>query len=329
MSGHISTLICDVQKQVLFVLADELSLTKRMNDRSLEVLFDDESQVKLNMLFERTKTKRSTLNWELSTKLPEPFNTVYCSVLAWLNVAVVRISDQPIQSFFFDLIVENDKPVTLFFPLQTDPSFKYSRLNDELTSIQRELQKKNVRLEELNERLEVLATTDPLTGLYNRHKILEQAKMEFVRAIRERRFFGIALLDLDGLQKINDRYGYAIGDECIRAVAKVVQGATRSYDPAGRIGADEIMVFFSIHSQTQFKAILTRLFNKVQEISIALENGESLKPQVSIGAVDFSSAPLNVDVKDMLALTEKALSTAKTAGGNRIVLEQYDPSKLE
>ena len=208
------------------MLSDGLSLFTHGGTTVLEDIFDHESKIKLNLLFEKAQVNKSALNWELTTTPQEPVVAVYCSIISWLENVIIRFSNLPIPSFFFDLTIDNEKPAALFFPFQSNSENEekttgYTYLTTELTYIQKELQRKNIQIEELKERLEILANIDPLTGLYNRHAIVNRLKMELVRAMREKKLLGLAVVDIDHLQEINDTFGHPIGDECLKTTANM------------------------------------------------------------------------------------------------------------
>ena len=92
------------------------------------------------------------------------------------------------------------------------------------------------------EQAQLLAITDPLTGLGNYRRIFEVLHAEIERSGRTRRPFAILLLDLDGLKKINDGYGHMAGSRALQRVADVLRVFCRAIDTAGRYGGDEFAV---------------------------------------------------------------------------------------
>jgi len=92
------------------------------------------------------------------------------------------------------------------------------------------------------EKVQLLAVTDPLTGLGNYHRLVEALDAEAKRTERTGRPFAVLLLDLDQLKKINDRYGHLIGSRALCRVADVLRVFCRSIDTAARYGGDEFAV---------------------------------------------------------------------------------------
>src|SRR5690606_17614622 len=89
------------------------------------------------------------------------------------------------------------------------------------------------------QQLEELASTDPLTGIFNRRHFLDLADREVKRARRYRRPLAALYLDLNGLRALNDSHSQAAGDTVLQAVAVRLQGTVRDIDLLGRIGEDE------------------------------------------------------------------------------------------
>jgi diguanylate cyclase (GGDEF)-like protein/PAS domain S-box-containing protein len=89
---------------------------------------------------------------------------------------------------------------------------------------------------------QLLAVTDPLTGLGNYRRFLDVLHAEIERSGRTGRPFAVLLLDLDGLKKINDRYGHLIGSQALCRLADVLRVFCRCIDTAARYGGDEFAV---------------------------------------------------------------------------------------
>ena len=89
--------------------------------------------------------------------------------------------------------------------------------------------------------LEGLASTDPLTGLFNRRHVVELAEREVKRARRYRRPLAVLLLSIDQFHAINNAHGQASTDAVLQAVALRLQSAVRDLDLLGRFGPDEFI----------------------------------------------------------------------------------------
>ena len=327
-SANISTFICDRRKDLEYVMADGLRLFSWTEIKNLRDIFSDKSLGKLQLLFETCETDRAVMNWELWPMMPIPYEKVYCSVLSWLNLVIVRIADQPIESFFYDLEVNENKSTAIFFPIPEDQpgeGTSFSRLNNELASLQRSLQRKNIHVEELNERLEMLATIDPLTGLFNRRAIMNRANNELARAKRTKLYFGLAIVDIDDMQKINEQYGVEVGDQCLIELSRTLSISTRSYDGAGRIGGDEFLIYFAMPAKSQFQPILERVHDRISKITVQVDEDTTIPLKASIGAVGLTSAKYpNIKVSELLVQAFEAVYQSKGLGKFQVILNAYE-----
>lgn len=98
------------------------------------------------------------------------------------------------------------------------------------------------RTERRNAELHTLASSDPLTGIYNRLAFFEALDVE-IEAVRDSvLLLGVLYADLDGFKSINDRYGHRIGDLLLQVVARRLENAVRPSDTVARLGGDEFAV---------------------------------------------------------------------------------------
>lgn len=98
------------------------------------------------------------------------------------------------------------------------------------------------QLEQANTKLKMLATTDPLTHLYNRRHFFSLAYAEFSKSVRHNRPLAFILLDVDQFKEINDRYSHRAGDLTLITLAQCCHEAIRESDIVGRIGGGEFAI---------------------------------------------------------------------------------------
>ncbi len=156
-----------------------------------------------------------------------------------------------------------------------------------------------------------LAVTDPLTGLYNRHKFDEAIEVEIERARRYSRPLSLIMIDLDGLKGINDRYGHPAGDKALKLVAEAIQNQIRTIDLPARIGGDEFLVILPEADLEAATLVAQRMCGQITSISF---QGEMLS--VSAGVAQWSSENNTVD--SFLEVVDQAMYQAKRAGGRQI-----------
>jgi diguanylate cyclase (GGDEF)-like protein len=183
---------------------------------------------------------------------------------------------------------------------------------------QRKASDEKQRLEELvaerTAELERLATTDVLTGALNRRRIFELAAAELARAARYEQPICLAMLDLDHFKSINDRFGHAVGDEALRAVADVVRGQLRTVDLLGRYGGEELMVVLPQTAREAARVALERSRAAVAAIRLS---AASATVNVSGGVVEVQRGE---SLEAGLRRADAALYEAKRSGRNRLVV---------
>jgi len=99
----------------------------------------------------------------------------------------------------------------------------------------------------LLDKMERLAITDPLTGLYNRRYLIVELEKETKRAIRTNEFFSLIMLDLDFFKKVNDKYGHKVGDQVLCQISNIFLNHCRETDIVTRWGGEEFIIFCPKH----------------------------------------------------------------------------------
>lgn len=149
------------------------------------------------------------------------------------------------------------------------------------------------------DRLRVAASTDELTGLYNRREL-------FARLGNERRTGALLYIDVDDFKDVNDRYGHAVGDEILVQLARRIESACRSQDAIGRVGGDEFVVVLPGAGEELAREIARRIADRVAEPNdLALECGP-INISVSIGHA-LLDGPDPLDAADHAMLSAKRL----------------------
>ncbi len=175
------------------------------------------------------------------------------------------------------------------------------------------------------EQLTRLATTDALTGLASRRHLLAELEKELRRAERSGRPLSVLMIDLDHFKGINDRYGHAVGDEVLAAVAERCVARLRAVDLCGRIGGEEFVVLLPEADAEGALTTAERLRADLAETPIDTAGGP-LGVTISIGVATHRprspSANENADdeatrrVQDLLQRADDALYRAKGGGRN-------------
>jgi diguanylate cyclase (GGDEF)-like protein/PAS domain S-box-containing protein len=186
--------------------------------------------------------------------------------------------------------------------------FGISRDITERKQAEQRVQEQALQLGEQAQTLERLANLDELTGLYNRRGLATVGERVLYEARRSGTPLGILFIDLDGLKTINDRFTHRAGDQALRAVATILQDATREVDVAARIGGDEFCLLASNATTKSIEALATRIDAAVGEHNREAANAYGVS--VSIGRVLFDArSPGSVD--DLVERADSAMYDRK------------------
>ena len=173
-------------------------------------------------------------------------------------------------------------------------------------------------LREINQELEQLSVTDPLTGLYNRRYFSKLMESEVALSVRNDETISIILLDIDHFKNINLRYGYNGGDTVIRDVARVVADRTRQSDVACRYGGDEFFILCRRATIANAVAIADDLHDALAEKSFRID-GQELRVTVSLGVATIPGVR-NIDsATEFFQCADEALRHCKQQGRNGVV----------
>ena len=164
-------------------------------------------------------------------------------------------------------------------------------------------------------RLTELATTDGLTGLFNRRYFMEMAETQLNLALRYGKNFSLLMFDLDHFKKINDTYGHDAGDEVLRNVADTMGQILRSTDIFGRVGGEEFAVAMPETDAPTAVEVAERLREQFME-SIVQTNAGPVRYTASMGIAPLSDS--GTVLSQMIKWADVALYQAKNNGRNRI-----------
>lgn len=166
-----------------------------------------------------------------------------------------------------------------------------------------------------SEQLEKLATTDGLTGLYNRRHFLHLAEAEWSRFSRNGRPMSLLMLDIDRFKSVNDRFGHDVGDHALVKVAALCGEDRRLTDIVARVGGEEFAILLPETAADAAVAVAERLCLRVAA-SPLLPSAEGMRVTVSIGAA--AARPELAGVATLMKEADQALYEAKRRGRNRV-----------
>ncbi len=166
---------------------------------------------------------------------------------------------------------------------------------------------------QIRARLEHLAQTDSLTGLYNHRYFHERLRAELTRASRSHDSVAVLMFDLDDFKRVNDVYGHAQGDELLEQLAHVASENVRGSDVVCRIGGEEFGVIMPSCDATDAMGLADRLVDRVRTTVFEPAGRVTISIGVSQGPRDA------MNPRELVACAEAAMMTAKAHGKNQIV----------
>jgi diguanylate cyclase (GGDEF)-like protein/PAS domain S-box-containing protein len=173
-------------------------------------------------------------------------------------------------------------------------------------------------LKMLNAELGKTATTDILTGAFNRRKFEDDINSIIYNIGRQDVLLSLILFDIDHFKTVNDNFGHKIGDFALQHIAKLISENIRTTDQLYRWGGDEFIIILPGSNWESTKIVAEKLRNIIQSEDF----GMGKKITISAGFGEHISGE-NAD--QMVARLDKALYQAKVEGRNRIVSARLAP----
>jgi two-component system, cell cycle response regulator len=173
----------------------------------------------------------------------------------------------------------------------------------------------NDELLEAQHALEILASTDSLTGVHNRGAIVGELEQELERAAREGNAFGLGMIDIDHFKQVNDVHGHAAGDVVLREVVQRAVGVLRPYDTLGRFGGEEFIVLVPGAGPEALGQALGRIRRAIGSTPFVVD-GHELTVTVSIGGAVHGAGSAD----HLIARADDAMYAAKVQGRDRVLV---------
>ncbi len=187
-------------------------------------------------------------------------------------------------------------------------------LEKKVTDRTQELAEANTRLQAANSQLEALATTDELTGLWNRRRFVEMLDRDCRRAARARVGLALAMLDVDRFKGVNDTFGHAFGDRVLVALAEALRREARGADIVARYGGEEFMVLMPDTTAEEAVSAAERIRKRVAAQAVS-DGKRTVQITVSIG-ISALGAGGAAAPESLVRLADEALYAAKQSGRN-------------
>jgi len=169
-----------------------------------------------------------------------------------------------------------------------------------------------------HERLGRMATTDPLTGLFNRGHMIVVSEKELARHQRRPSNLIFMLMDVDHFKQINDQYGHGTGDLVLIRVSQLLTESMRKQDCIGRWGGEEFLAVLPETDIEQATAIAERIRKAVKSLVVEIGSNR-IGVTITIGVTQYRAAEF---LSNAVARADQALYEGKSAGRNRVEVEK-------
>lgn len=175
-------------------------------------------------------------------------------------------------------------------------------------------------MHEVEQQVRHLATHDALTGLPNRHLMLEHLNHAIQHCVRHKKSMALLFLDLNGFKPINDKYGHEAGDEVLKQVALRLSATMRASDMVVRLGGDEFVVMVEDIADEEDICDIVRKINAEIERPILLKEQGEVAVSTSIGVAIYPRD--GEDMETLLSNADTAMYEAKRSHSNCFCREQ-------
>jgi diguanylate cyclase (GGDEF)-like protein len=186
----------------------------------------------------------------------------------------------------------------------------------ELATANARLRDNDVRLTQLNEKLEQLAHTDEATGLFNKRRLFERLDMEVARAKRYGETLSCLMIDVDDFKGVNDTYGHQAGDQILRQIGALLQRSLRMTDFIARYGGEEFTVLLPRTNSAGAYRVAENLRAAFMAQNFILPS-TNIHITVIIGVACCSTFAYQ-NAQQIISLADGALYRAKRSGKNQV-----------
>ena len=188
---------------------------------------------------------------------------------------------------------------------------------DELLKTTEELEASNLKLIQAQEELIKLASTDSLTGLYNRRRSMETLQDQQTRFTRNKQAFSFVIADIDDFKSINDNYGHLCGDFILKEISRIFTELLRNQDTAGRWGGEEFNILLPETDKQGAEIVVEKLRAHISTQKFVYDDN-TINVSMTFGISEYSSADLSID--ELIRRADVALYEGKENGKDCVVV---------
>ncbi len=237
-----------------------------------------------------------------------------------MHIELAEIAD------FFDMQIDSPKSIEDVL-MEANAALSilnmgYDQMNKELIKAKVMQQKLTREVEEKNKRLEMLATVDGLTEVYNHRYFQDFLDQEINRARRKEKDLALIMADVDHFKKFNDNHGHQTGDAILQQVCRVLEDKLRQYDVLARYGGEEFGIILPETTVAQAMKVAEKLRVSIEEHTFNM-GPERFSVTLSFGVAGLAPEQNTHEKNDLISFADQALFESKKQGRNRVT--EYVP----
>ncbi len=266
-----------------------------------------------------SKLKCEEFILELHKNSPNTKNIVFKDVMSLdcvekiiNNASIYKIIPNELKKIDFELIVLEAIKLNA----------QERRLKEYQEVLEAAVDKRTKELNNINVKLNVLATTDSLCGIKNRRSFFESSGPIISYNRRERKPLAALMIDIDRFKIINDTHGHAVGDDILRLMSQKTEVNLRKSDVFGRLGGEEFGAILPNTSEQGALKAAENIRQEIENLEYVSKNNKSIKFTISVGVATLDSQDISLEV--LLHRADVALYNAKHNGRNKVVLFKED-----
>lgn len=302
-------------RRMKWVAKDEItsSLLKRMTDGLFDNIIIVEDMIPIGILTTKDVMNliknKEDLELEISNYMTCPVETL--SKNASIKEALDFINEKHFRRV---IVVDENNKLSGVITQKELITLTYSKWALLMKDYQKELTDLNQSLEGKYKEYEERASTDSLTGLYNRHKFSELYISSYTSMVQRKNNMSVILLDIDLFKKVNDTYGHNTGDDVLILIAKILLDTLRDIDIICRWGGEEFLILLPTVNLSGAKILAEKLRISIEKFDIDIVGSVT----ASFGV---SEVVKNESMEDVISRADKALYLAKNDGRNCVKTE--------
>lgn len=201
------------------------------------------------------------------------------------------------------------------YPKSSADFLSHIRLLLKIKELQTVLDQKTIGFQKVKTRLQKLAITDGLTGIYNYRYFKQQLDIEISRAKRYGQPFSIMMIDIDNFKQFNDHHGHLAGNQILRKVSYLLHENIRKVDLLARYGGEEFVLILPGTKKSDTITVAEKLRSLIDQCYFSTAKIQSrIKISISIGIASFPEDAENDE--DLIRISDQELYRAKQSGRN-------------